>query len=222
MKVGLAVIAGVVALATTAGCKSKYVVHVNGFLNQDRAEQVQPGACIAVAKNEAVVNALLESETRRRIEKLLLARGYTICSREKADYELRFRYNMDGGRTILRDRVVHEPGHTVRVLTHEGGADSYSSYYVPGSTRWVTDAETVYGCWLMLELYDARGDGGESADDKPLWVGEMAASSRAPDLREMVGPMLLSGFEYFGRDTGKRVTIVVPRSDPGLLELLGE
>lgn len=221
MKTRIVVVAFAAVMATT-GCSSKYVIHVNGFLNRDKAVEIRPGSCIAVVENEAVVNTLLEGETRRRIEKILSARGFSICPREKADYALRFRYNMDSGRTILRDRVVHEPGHTVRVRTHEGSGDSYSSYYIPGSTHWVTDAETVYGCWLMLELHDARPDSAKSPDGKPLWVGEMAASSRVPDLREMVGPMLLCGFEYFGQDTGRRVRVVVPRSDPALLELLGE
>ena len=212
----------VVLTALATGCSPKYRVHVNGFVDNEARTAIDPPLCVTVDEAMNTDNPLFQTEIRRKIETVLGAYGHEVCPAESADYELRFRYGTDGARTIERDYLHHEPGHTIRVRTHDSeGRSSYSRYYVPGTTYWRTRSETVFSFWLVLSLYDLKQSKPAEQTKRPIWMGEMTVHSGSSDWRSMVDPMLIAGFEYFGQDTGERVTEVITPSDP-LMERLSQ
>ncbi len=210
-------------IGLTTGCSTKYIVHVNGYLDGKDAQQVTSGACICVIESKNEENPLFVTEVRRKIESLLRLKGYGICPDVSADYRLVFQCGMDSGKTVDRDQLMQEPGHYVRVRSHEGGdSDSYSTVYIPGSSYWVTHSETVFTSWLSLSLYVAPKAQEELDAPRPLWVGEITSSGLSSDLREMIDPMLIGAFEHFGQNTRKQVRKIIPKSDPRLPILIGE
>lgn len=63
-----------------------------------------------------------------------------------------------------------------------------------------------------MKMFDNKAYGA-SKKVKPLWIGEIASVGLDSDLRELMNYMLIVGFEYFGEDTGRRVSEVISKND---------
>lgn len=207
-----------------SGCSSKYRVHVNGFLDTTRAQTITPGASILMVEEgeEEDSNPIFQSEVKQKVRMLLESQGYRIGTTDSADYQLFFRYGMDSGRTVRSTRLMHEPSQIVTVhRSNNKGGTSYSTIHIPGKTYSVPYSETIFGHWLTLYLYDASKAEDSSTPDKPIWIGEVSNYSPSSDLREMINPMLIAGFEHFGQNTHKRVTSVMKKTDERVTQLTG-
>ncbi len=220
MKKILRIVCLVSATAFMGGCSSKYHVQVNGFLDAAEAQAITPGACILIVEDEESDNPIFHSEVKRKIEGLLISKGFTTCSPESADYQLLFGYGMDSWRTIQGTRQVHGP---VRFLTirrsNSKGGHSYSTIHIPGSSYSVPYSHTVFSHWLKLYLYDVSQAEEASAPSNPLWIGEITSSDSSSDLREIINPMLVAAFEHFGENTHKLISEIMDRADPRVSQL---
>ncbi len=202
------------------GCSGKYHVAVNGFLDTARVSDIATGTRVGILVDDDSDNPIFRNEVSRKIETLLAAKGYTVSPPESADYQLSFQYGMDAGKTVHSTRLVHDPPDIVTIRrTNSKGGHSYSTIHVPGSTYYVPHSETVFGGWLVLHVYKTPTSQADSSEEKPIWIGEIVSSSASSDLREAINPMLIMAFDYFGKNTEKRIEESISKTDPRLKRL---
>ena len=222
MKKILRVVFLVSIAAFMTGCSAKYHVHINGFLDAGRSVPVAPRACVMIIEDEENDNPIFHSEVKQKIQTLLKAKGFTVCSPESADCQLLFGYGMDSGRTIQGTRMVHEPSQFVTIRRSDSkGGHSYSTIHVPGLAYSVPYSHTVFGHWLKFYLYVIPNAEEASTPPKPLWIGEITSSDPSSDLREIINPMQVAAFEHFGENTHKRIREVIAQTDPRVRQLAG-
>ena len=202
------------------GCTPKYLVHINGFLDTAGSQAIAPGICLFIVEEDENENPIFHREVKQKISKLLLAKGFTLCPPESADYQLLFGYGVDSGRTIEGTRMIHEPSQIVTIRrSDDRGRHSYSTIHVPGLTYTVPYSQTVFGHWLKLYLYDVPDAEETAASPKPLWIGEITCSDASSDLREIINPMLAVAFDHFGENTRKRIQESIAHTDPRVQQL---
>jgi hypothetical protein len=202
------------------GCSGKYHVAVNGFLDTKRVSTIVPDARVGILLDDDADNPIFRNEVSQKIETLLTTKGYRVSPPDSADYQLSFQYGMDAGKTVHSTRLMHDPPDIVTIRrTNSKGGHSYSTIHVPGSTYYVSHSETVFGGWLVLHLYETPKSEQASSEAKPVWIGEIVSSSTSSDLREAINPMLIAAFDYFGKNTEKRIENTISKTDPRLKHL---
>ena len=203
-------------LAVSACAPVTYQVQVNGYTGPEDLPRILPGASFFVIENQEAKNPLLEREIKAKIVKLLENQGYRMAPFAKADYYLLFSYGMGAPRSV-----------TVLIPDYYPGEFGFYPYYPfrrsypflwPGFVTFIPYTETIYDMWLLINVIEGRHYR-ERGEFRTLWVGETRGSGPSPDLRTAVNYLLLADFEQFGKNTGKSVTVKIPKQDPRVRQL---
>ena len=191
-----------------AGCTTSYTIHVNGFSELD--QPIKEKASIYVAVDPNSQNPIFDKEIKAKIEMLLESHGYNpVSDVEQAGYRLAFHVGLDSHRVT---------GYMPLYRPYMGFHDRYWGNYNLGYTRYVPYFETFYDQWLVMKVFDAgRADASEAG--KVVWIGEAVVGTDAADLRQVVNYLLVAGFEYFGKDTKRQMTLKIPPDDPGIIRI---
>jgi len=203
-------LSAVMVLAVFAcGCAFERV-RVTGYLETGADRAPGPGASIHVMENESPANRLFDREIALKIERLLEMEGYRLGSPEESDFVLSYSYGVGGAETFTESAPMYSGA------THasaEPSGYSYSGWGTGGQVTHVPYTRTVYRKWLVLKV--AHGAAWRQEERmEPVWVAEASSTDSSTDMRERINYLLAALFEYFGRDTGKQVTVDVERDDP--------
>ena len=198
----ITLIFGVVFLFTS--CASTYRVEVTGYENPAYTNALLPGKTISIVLNPQAANPLLEKEVAFNIARLLRKEGYQVLEEEGTDFRLTFNYGMDRG-PVLTDSVrrprridIYDPD---TGKTHYTTVDTYQPYSVQSFTR-----------FLSIRVQDVRGtDSIEKT--QVVWAADTVSEGTSSDLREALSYLLVATFRFFGKDTGKAVTVTLNRDD---------
>jgi hypothetical protein len=183
-------------------------VHVNGFSELDRP--ISDKASIFVTVDPNSQNPIFDKEIKAKIEMLLKSHGYVPAPDvELADYRLAFQAGLDSRRVT---------GYTPLYRPFIGFHDRYWGDYNYGYTRYVPYFETFYDQWLVMKVFTTGRDAASEAG-QVVWIGEAMTDTSVADLRRVVNYLLVAGFEYFGVDTRKQMTLTIPPDDPGRTQL---
>ncbi len=193
----------------TAGCVTTYEMEVNGYLDKEYVRSL-PSAklpfSVFVVNNENADNPLLEREIAAKIARLLKEKGYRLASAEEGDFYVVFRYGIDRGPLEITSWEKHD-----RV-------DTYDPYTKMRSTKHVvTDSGVLshqfYTRSLCIRVVDAQVLR-KSGKTKVIWAGDTVSEGTSTDLRKVINYLLVATFDYFGRDTGKAVKVVLSEGNP--------
>ena len=199
----------VTILICTAGCATTYRVHVNGFSEIDKP--ISDKASVYVTLDPNSQNPIFDKEIKAKIEMLLKSHGYVPASDvEQADYRLAFQVGLDSHRVT---------GYTPLYRPFIGFHGRYWGDYNYGYTRYVPYFETFYDQWLVIKVFTTSRDAASEAG-QVVWIGEAMTGTSVADLRRVVNYLLVAGFEYFGVDTGKQMTLTIPTDDPRITQFV--
>jgi len=191
-----------------AGCTSAFTVHVNGFSEFD--QPIRDKASIYVAIDPNSRNPIFDNQIKAKIEALLKSHGYAPAADvEQADYRLAFHAGLDSHRVT---------GYAPLYRPYLGFHDRYWGNYNLGYTRYVPYFETFYDQWLVMKVFATDYDDASEAG-KVVWIGEAMTDTSIADLRRVLDYLLVAGFEYFGADTKRQMTIKVAPEDPRITQL---
>ena len=195
-------------LICTTGCSSIYTVHVNGFSELD--EPMKEKASIYVTVDPNSQNPIFDKQIKVRIEMLLNSHGYVPASNvESSDYRLAFQVGLDSHRVS---------GYVPLYRPHIGFHDRYWGDYHFGYTSYMPYYDTNYNHWLVMKVF-APDCSPASETEQVVWIGEAMTGTSVADLRHVVNYLLVAGFEYFGVDTGKQMTLKIPPDDPRIIQI---
>jgi hypothetical protein len=191
-----------------SGCTPVYTVHVNGFSKLD--EPVKEKVSIYVAVDPNSQNPIFDNEIKAKIEILLEEQGYApVTNVELSDYRLTFQAGLDS-----RKIAGYEPLYRPVIGFH----DSYWGDYHFGYTSYVPYVDTYYDHWLVLKVFIADPDESRQTE-QVVWIGEAMVGTNVADLRHVVNYLLVAGFEYFGVDTKRQITLKITPDDPRIIRI---
>jgi len=191
-----------------AGCTTTFTVHVNGFSELDQSIGDEASIYVMVDPNSQ--NSIFDKEIKAKIEMLLKSHGYVPAPDvEPADYRLAFQVGLDSHRV-----TGYTPLHRPYMSFHR----RFSGDYDFGYTTYIPYTETIYDQWLVMKVF-ATGGNAASEDRKIVWIGEAMTDTSVADLRQIVNYLLVAGFEYFGADTKKQMTLTISPNDPRITRI---
>ncbi len=200
-----------------AGCALD--VRTTGFLDRSAGIAVLPnGAAFAVLENAAASNPIFDREVKAKIERLLVKEGYRVDTPDKARYLLYYGYGIASG---LGSRAVtsYGPPQTQIITVSDGkGGVATQAVMTPGAASVIPMVSVEYTKQLTLKVTEAAGTAG-GRNDNVVWMGETLSMDPSSDLRSDVDYLLVVAFRYFGRDTGKQVSVSIGRGNPAVEEL---
>jgi hypothetical protein len=210
------------ALLTTA-CATSFNTTVNSYA----AEGLRPGQAHFILPSDAAQGADLQfAEVKAALGRSLTQAGLRLTdAEEEAEVAVFVEYGIGDPRT--ETTVVQMPvwGQTgVASSTTTGTARTFGSTTTVNATTNYTPSygvvgynnmpvtNTVFDRFLMVEAYDIAA---HRADGKlvSLWKVTVQSSGSSGDLRYVIPYMLNSAVPYFGRSSGRAVTVVVPEGD---------
>ncbi|HCO93804.1 MAG TPA: hypothetical protein DIU00_07635 [Phycisphaerales bacterium] len=198
----------VIILICTAGCTTTYMVRVNGFSEID--EPIKDKASIYVTVDPNSQNPIFDNQIKAKIEMLLKSHGYVPAPDvEQADYRLAFRAGLDSQR-VTGYTSLHRP--------FMGFHNRFRGDYNFGYTTYVPYSETIYNQWLIMKVFSA-GRTAASEAGQVVWIGEAMTGTGDADLRHVVNYLLVAGFEFFGVDTKRQMTLKISPEDPRITQL---
>jgi len=198
----------VTILICTAGCTSTFTVHVNGFSELD--EPISDKASIYVTVDPNSQNPIFDKEIKAKIEMLLKSHGYVPAPDvELADYRLAFHAGLDSHRVS---------GYTPLYRPYMGFHNRYWGSYNLGYISYVPYFETFYNQWLVMKVF-ATGRTAASKAGQVVWIGEAMTGTSDADLRRVVDYLLVAGFEYFGADTKRQMTLTIGPEDSRIIRI---
>jgi hypothetical protein len=193
---------------SAAGCTTTYTVHINGFSECDQPIKENSSIYVAVDPNSR--NPIFDNEIRGKIEMLLKEHGYVPAATiETADYRLVFQVGLDSRRVS---------GYTPLYHPYIGFYDEYWGDYHFGYTSYVPYIDTYYDQWLVIKVFATRS-GTTPRTEQVIWIGEAVIGTNVSDLRRVVNYLLVAGFEYFGVDTKRQITLKIPPDDPRIFRI---
>ena len=191
-----------------AGCTAQYTVHVNGFSELD--QPIKDNASIYVVVDPNSQNPIFDSQIKAKIEMLLKWHGYFPAPKvELSDYRLAFQVGLDSRRVS---------GYVPLYRPSMGFHDSYWGDYHFGYTSYVPYVDTNYDQWLVMKVF-APDRSSASDAEKVVWIGEAMTSASVADLRHVINYLLVAGFEYFGLDTRRQMTLKISPDDPRIIQI---
>jgi len=199
----------IIALATlcASGCSTVHHVHVNGY--SELAQPVASNAAMYVSTDSSAPNPIFQRQVKTSVETLLRGRGYRIAATpEAAQYRVDFQVG------LTAESVT---GYAPTYSAHVGARGGYGRGARYGYTSYVPYVDTRYDQWLILRLLQAGPSNSQA--EAVVWVGEAMMSADNVELRETIDYLLIGCVEYFGVDTGQKVTLTVKKDDPRLLDL---
>jgi hypothetical protein len=214
MKKGILLAALIVLVS---GCAPE--IRTTGYLDRASGIQALPkGAAFAVVENAQAANAIFDREVKRKIEKLLMMRGYRVDAPDKADFFLSYSYSIDP--RLRNDAVaMYGPPEAEIVSGPDGrGGITTRAVMMPGPVSVMPVLTTEYAKHLMVKVADA-GHLRSGQKENVLWIGQTSSADLSSDLRSEIDYLLVATFAHFGRDTGKEVTVSLDKGDPDVMEL---
>jgi hypothetical protein len=191
-----------------SGCTPVYTVHVNGFSKLD--EPIEEKTLIYVTVDPNSRNPIFDNEIKTKIEILIEEQGYVPASNaQSSDYRLTFQAGLDS-----RKIAGYEPLYRPVIGFH----DSYWGDYHFGYTSYVPYVDTYYDHWLVLKVF-AVDPNAAPRTEQVVWIGEAMTGTNVADLRRVVNYLLVAGFEYFGVDTGRQITLKIQPDDPRVIQI---
>lgn len=191
-----------------AGCTTTYRVHVNGFSELDQS--ISDKASIYVMMDPNSQNPIFDKEIKAKIEMLLKSHGYIPAPDvEQSDYRLAFHVGLDSHRV-----TGYTPLHRPFIGFHY----RYWGYYNFGYTRYAPYFETFYDQWLVMKVF-ATDRSSASEAGQVVWIGEAMTDTSVADIRRVVDYLLIAGFEYFGADTKRQMTLTIGPDDPRIIRI---
>jgi len=192
----------------TAGCTATYTVRVNGFSELD--EPIKDKTSIYVTVDPNSQNPIFDSQIKAKIEELLKWHGYVPApNAELSDYRLAFQAGLDS-RRVSGYAPVSRP--------FMGYHDRYWGEYHFGYTSYMPYIDTNYDQWLVMKVF-ARDSSSATDAEQVLWIGEAMIGTSVADLRHVVNYLLVAGFEYFGVDTKRQMTLKITHDDPRIIRI---
>jgi hypothetical protein len=192
----------------TGGCTTSYMVHVNGFSELDQPIKEKASIYVAVDPNSR--NPIFDNEIKTKIEMLLKEHDYIPTSGvEHSDYRLTFKVGLDSRRVS---------GYTPIYRPYFGFYDRYWGNYHFGYYGYVPYIDTYYDQWLVIKVFACEPDM-NLRTEKVIWIGEAMIDSDTADLRQVVNYLLVAGFEYFGRDTNRQITLKIKPDNPRIIKI---
>jgi hypothetical protein len=182
------------------------VVHVNGFYELD--EPIKEEALVYVDVDPNSQNPIFDNEIKAKIEMLLTHNGYVPAPDiEHSDYRLTFQAGLDSRRIS---------GYTPLYRPFMSFHDRYWGDYHFGYTSYVPYIDTYYDQWLVIKVFDPDT---ASRNEQVIWIGEAMIGTEVADLRRVVNYLLVAGFEYFGIDTKRQITLKIIPDDPRIIQI---
>lgn len=195
-------------LICTTGCSTAYTVHVNGFSELD--EPIKEKASVYVKVDPNSQNPIFDNEIKTKVEILLKEQGYVPASDiELSDYRLVFQVGLDSRRVS---------GYTPLYRPFMSFHDRYWGDYHFGYTSYVPYIDTYYDQWLVMKVFATDPDTAPRTE-QVIWIGEAMIGTDVADLRRVVNYLLVAGFEYFGRDTKRQITLKILPDDPRIIRI---
>jgi hypothetical protein len=191
-----------------AGCTTTYRVHVNGFSELD--QPISDKASIYVTLDPNSQNPIFDKEIKAKIEMLLKSHGYIPApNAELADYRLAFHAGLDSHR-VTDYMPLHRP--------FMGFHNRFRGDYNVGYTSYIPYSQTIYDQWLVIKVFSTGGTAASEAG-QVVWIGEAMTGTSDADLRHVVNYLLVAGFEYFGVDTKRQMTLIIDTDDPRIIQI---
>jgi hypothetical protein len=194
-------------------------VRTTGFLDRSAGIAVLPnGATFAVLENAAASNPIFDREIKAKIERLLVKAGYRLDASDKARYQLSYGYGIASG---LRSRAVtsYGPPQTQIITVSDGkGGVATQAVMTPGTASVIPMVSVEYTKQLTLKVTEAAGSA-DGRKESVVWMGETLSMDPSSDLRTDIDYLLVVAFMYFGRDTGKQVSVSIGRENSAVDEL---
>ncbi len=191
-----------------SGC-TKYHIGVTTYLSHDlRFPTADSTTKMAVVTGTDADEPLLEAEVKRKIERLVRGRGFETTNVDEADYVLSAFFAIDTGNNATGARPVYQGGGTSRsyIYTSRGQWATATTHH-PGTTSYVPYSYTYFTRFLGVSLYEkGRWLASEEEDlaDAIVWRATTTSAGSSSDLRSVVDYLLVTTFDHFGEDTGKR------------------
>ena len=221
-----AILSFAVVLPALSGC-TRYHIGVTTYLSHDLPfPPASSSTKIAVVTESEPDEPLLEAEVQRKIEVLVRGRGFEIAGLDEADYILSAFFAIDTGNTATGSRAVYQGGGTSTsyVYTNTGQWATVTTQH-PGTTSYVPYSYTYFTRFLGVYLYQKeRWLASEEDDlaDAIVWRATTTSSGSSSDLRSVVDYLLVTTFDHFGEDTGKRKRKTLSEDDRRVRQLREE
>lgn len=167
---------------------------------------------------------MMSQEITTKIEHLLEKNGYLVEEEMHAHYYVLFDYHMEQfDQTVTVEKYV--PGQTITsygsVLSN-GKAKLYQGQtQTAGSFVSVPEVHRFFNKALTIQVYDAK-EYRNDAHAKPVWKETASCCDENDDLRDSLDYLLITAFEFFGRNTQKNIETIISSDDKDVSELRQE
>lgn len=167
---------------------------------------------------------MLSQEITTKIEHLLEKNGYIIEEEMHTHYYVLFDYHMEQfEKTVTVEKYV--PGQTITsygsVLSN-GKAKLYQGQtQTAGSFVSVPEVHRFFNKTLTIQVYDAK-EYRNDAHAKPVWKETAKCCDENDDLRDSLDYLLITAFEFFGRNTQKNIETIISSDDKDIVALRQE
>lgn len=207
LKLFLFLFLGLILGATSC---ATYRIDVTGYLDPARPPSLVPGKTIFVVQSPEADNPLLEREVASKIAKLLKEKGYPLSPAEDADFHLVFRYGI--GRGPLHTGFIPRP-QDIRAYDPYSKTWYYETVYryEPYSIQYLTRSLSI----RVIDAHKLR----ESGQTEVVWAGDTVSEGESRDLRSVIDYLLVTTFDYFGKDTGRTVQTTLAPTDLRVIRL---
>ncbi|MBS0634544.1 MAG: hypothetical protein JSR37_03680 [Verrucomicrobia bacterium] len=203
----------ILMLTLFCSCSKAFFVDSNAFSDKQAIPQGFPASSSFMVISLYQNNQIFAKDVTKKIQNILLDKGYTIAEDALADYYLIYDIKTKTSSSI-RSVPKYIPGQTQstygNIYGTQGGVASYQEKtQTAGTTIYVPQQATHTKTHLSVWVYDAHLYRATQQEEQ-LW--NCVSSTSIPyDLREIIDGLLLETFKHFGCDTNKEVTeLVVP------------
>lgn len=212
-----------VVVPALTGC-TRYRVGVTTYLSHDLPfPPASSSTKFAVVTESDPDEPLLEAEVKRKIEELVRERGFEVAERDDATHILAAFFAIDTGNTATGARPVYQGGGTSTsyVYTNTGQWATATTHH-PGTTSYVPYSYTYFTRFLGISVYEKQrwlASTEEDLSDAIVWRATTTSVGSSSDLRGVVDYLLVTTFDHFGEDTGKRKRKTLFRGDSRVRQL---
>lgn len=217
------------AFLLLSGCATGLTVQVNAIADTD----LKPTGMHYVLLNgnaEGREDDLFFREFSAYFTRVLDNKGYQqVKTRDQADIEIFFRYNVSDGRSGIHTftRPIYESigGNTIRFSETKtdaaGTTTTTGTVHIPVSYQYVGTAVeshsyTVFTSSIALEAYVVMPKPGTPPI---LWKTLISSTSNSNDLRAIMPMMAVAAEPYLGSNSGKQQTIHIKFDNPKLIAI---
>lgn len=172
---------------------------ISGYTNPDIPSGILPGSKIFVVEPKEAINPLAAKEVRNKINKILQEKDYELSNEANADYYLLFAYGL--GNKIETTSVLSSYQTVGRL-----------GYGTVGMGSSMPITTTQFDRWLIIKVIDGK-EYRKSNKLEPVWVGENISRGRTADMRVIIGYLLVTTMEQFGKNTGQNIRSYINRDD---------